>query len=264
MDSVGPVLLHTVWYVSSGFGAVKTVDSAEMKSLHTNWYAMGSRGAMPRAQVKRRTRDPGGTRERLLRAAFEEIYRTGFQAASLQTILAKAGVTKGALYHHFPDKAALGEAVVAEVVKGFLLQRWGIGPLAQTKRDPVTALQQILRHRAAELTAREVELGCPLNNLAQEMSPLDERFRRQVMGTFETWTDALAKALKRGQEEGSVRRELDSRKVAAFIVAAIEGSFGLAKGAQSGALLRANLEVLGGFLDTLRPETRPKGRKKSS
>jgi TetR/AcrR family transcriptional regulator, transcriptional repressor for nem operon len=211
---------------------------------------------MGKTLVKRRTRDPGGTRERLLMAAFEEIYRTGFQAASLDTILAKAGVTKGALYHHFSHKAALGEAVVDEVVRGFLLQRWGIGPLAQLKGDPVTALQGILRHRSAELTAREVELGCPLNNLAQEMSPLNERFRRRVLGTFETWTDAFAKALKRGQDEGTVRREIDSRKVAAFIVAAIEGSFGLAKGAKSAAMLRANLEVLGGFLDTLRPGTK--------
>jgi hypothetical protein len=43
--------------------------------------------------------------------------------------------------------------------------------------------------------------------------------------------------------------------VAAFIVAAIEGSFGLAKGARSAALLRSNLEVLSTFLDTLRPAT---------
>ena len=204
-------------------------------------------------RVKRRVRDPGGTREKLLRAAFEEIHRRGFQAASLDTILAKAGVTKGALYHHFPDKAALGKAVVDEVVRGLLLQRWSVGPLAQLEGDPVTALQGILRHRAAELTAREVELGCPLNNLAQEMSPLDERFRRRVDATFDTWRDAFASALERGQADGTVRQDVDPRKVAGFIVAAIEGSFGLAKSARSGPMLRSNLEVLGTFLDSLRP-----------
>ena len=75
---------------------------------------------------ERRSRDPDVTRNKLLQAAFEEIYRRGFQAASLDTILIKAGVTKGALYHHFPDKAALGYAVVDEVVKGLLLKRWGV------------------------------------------------------------------------------------------------------------------------------------------
>jgi TetR/AcrR family transcriptional repressor of nem operon len=208
---------------------------------------------MAKSLGKRRVRDPDVTRNKLLKAAFEEIYRRGFQAASLDTILAKAGVTKGALYHHFPDKDALGYAVVDEVVTNFLLRRWEVGPLGQLNGNPVTALQRILQHRADALTTREVELGCPLNNLAQEMSPLDERFRRRVTGTFDTWTEAFARALKRGQSEATVRRNLDARKVAAFIVAAIEGSFGLAKGARSKALLRSNLEVLSTFLDSLRP-----------
>ena len=206
---------------------------------------------MPKTMVKRRGRDPDITRNKLLQAAFEEIYRRGFQAASLDTILAKAGVTKGALYHHFPDKAALGYAVVDEVVKGLLLERWGV--LEPPTGDPVTALQKVLRGRAAHLTSREVELGCPLNNLAQEMSPLDQRFRRGVNATFDIWTEAVAKDLKRGQEQGTVRRDVDARKIAAFVVASIEGSFGLAKGAQSAAMLRSNLEVLSSFLEGLRP-----------
>src|SRR5687767_2521715 len=99
----------------------------------------------------KRSREPDVTRSKLLKAAFEEIYRRGFQAARLDTILAKAGVTKGALYHHFPDKASLGYAVVDDVVRNFLLQRWSVGPLARLKGDPVTALQRILRHRSAGL-----------------------------------------------------------------------------------------------------------------
>ena len=206
---------------------------------------------MAKTLVKRRSRDPDATRDKLLNAAFEEIYRRGFQAASLDTILAKAGVTKGALYHHFPNKASLGYAVVDEVVKGHLLERWGV--LEPPTRDPVTTLQRILRRRAASLTTHEVELGCPLNNLAQEMSPLDQRFRRGVNATFDLWRDAVAKDLARGQAEGTVRRNVDAQKIAAFVVASIEGSFGLAKGAQSAAMLRSNLEVLGSFLESLRP-----------
>jgi AcrR family transcriptional regulator len=208
---------------------------------------------MAKTLVKR-SRDPDATRDKLLSAAFEEIYRRGFQAASLDAILAKAGVTKGALYHHFLDKAALGYAVVDEVVKGLLLERWGV--LEPPTGDPVTALQRILKGRAASLTTREVELGCPLNNLAQEMSPLDQRFRRGVHATFEIWTDAVAKDLERGQAEGTVRGDVDARKIGAFVVASIEGSFGLAKGAQSAAMLRCNLEVLGWFLESLRPSSK--------
>jgi AcrR family transcriptional regulator len=188
-------------------------------------------------------------------AAFEEIYRRGYQGASLDAILAKAGVTKGALYHHFPDKASLGLAVVDEVVKGLLLERW-LGLVQRLRGDPLTALQRTLRHRATNPGDHEIELGCPLNNLAQEMSPLNERFRRAINATFDAWREGFARILERGQADGSVRQDVDAQKMASFIVAAVEGSSGLAKSARSPAMMRSNLEQLSAFLDTLRPVPR--------
>jgi len=52
------------------------------------------------------------TRRKILESAFHEIHRNGFQAASLNPILERTGVTKGALYHHFPNKQTLGYAVL--------------------------------------------------------------------------------------------------------------------------------------------------------
>ena len=49
---------------------------------------------------------PAETRRRILEAAFAEMWRVGFRAASLEAILLEAGVTKGALYHHFRSKDA--------------------------------------------------------------------------------------------------------------------------------------------------------------
>jgi TetR/AcrR family transcriptional regulator, transcriptional repressor for nem operon len=211
------------------------------------------------AKPSARRRQPDITREKLLQAAFHEIYRQGFQGTSLDIILTKAGVTKGALYHHFPDKAALGHAVVEEVVHGLLLERW-LGVLERQPGDSITALQGMLKHRAAELTAHEVQLGCPLNNLAQEMSPLDEPFRRRVSATFDSWIDGFARVLARGQVEGTVRKDVDPKQVAGFLVGAVEGCYGLAKSARSKAMLRANFEVLGRMLESLRahPATRPR------
>jgi TetR/AcrR family transcriptional regulator, transcriptional repressor for nem operon len=213
------------------------------------------------AKRSARRREPDVTREKLLQAAFLEIYRHGFQGASLDVILAKAGVTKGALYHHFADKAALGHAVIEEVVHGLLLERW-LGVLERQPGDPLTALQGMLKQRASELTSHEVALGCPLNNLAQEMSPLDERFRRRVSATFETWIDGFARVLAKGQGEGTVRKDVDPRQVAGFLVGAVEGCYGLAKSARSKAMLRANLEVLSGLLDSLRTPRSTESRRR--
>ena len=63
-----------------------------------------------------RKRVPDITRSKILEAAYQEIHVQGFQSASMSEILLKAGVTKGALYHHFENKMALGYAVVDEVV----------------------------------------------------------------------------------------------------------------------------------------------------
>jgi AcrR family transcriptional regulator len=201
--------------------------------------------------VTRRTREPELTRQKILDAAFHEIYRRGFQAASLDSILAEAGVTKGALYHHFPDKASLGYAVVDDVIRGHLLARW-LGPLEQLDGDPLAVLQMAFRERGKSVKPNEVELGCPLNNLAQEMSPLDDEFRRRVEAVFDEWRDGFANAIHRAKETGTVRADVDSRQVAAFLVAAAEGSFGLAKNARSRKMFRSNMEMLVDYLETLR------------
>nr|MDP2582437.1 TetR/AcrR family transcriptional regulator [Candidatus Palauibacterales bacterium] len=96
--------------------------------------------------ARTRTRNPDQTRHRILEAAFEEFYRTGFQAGRTDTIAAGAGVTKGALYHHFRDKSALGYAVVEEAVRAPLLAAY-LEPLRQGQGDPLAALQDVLRRR---------------------------------------------------------------------------------------------------------------------
>lgn len=202
--------------------------------------------------VRPRRRAPDETRQRILAAAFREFYRNGFQAGSLDTIVKRAGVTKGALYHHFQDKASLGYAVVEEVVREPLLTAY-LEPLEKSDGDPLAALQEVLRRRADDFLETGIELGCPLNNFAQEMSPLDDGFRARVAETLEAWTTAFAEALERAREGGWVRPDVDARRVAGFVVAAIEGSFGAAKNANSVEVLRSNLEVLADFLEGLRP-----------
>ncbi|HSF15171.1 MAG TPA: TetR/AcrR family transcriptional regulator [Vicinamibacteria bacterium] len=207
----------------------------------------------------RRASAADATRQRLLRAAFEEIYRHGFQSASLDGILSRAGVTKGALYHHFQDKTALGYAVVEKVGR-VALERW-LGPLRSADKDPLTALQRAYQRIAATLDERDIELGCPLNNLAQEMSPIDPQFRRRIEVTFAAWRAGYARAIRRAQKAGIVRKDVNPRRVASFLVAATEGSFGTGKSAGSRAMLRSNLEMLAVWLDTLRvtPRRRRKG-----
>lgn len=190
------------------------------------------------------------TRQTLLEAAFAEIHRNGFQAASLAQILADTGLTKGALYHHFPDKKALGLAVIEEVVRPGLAAMM-FEPLAQT-REPLAAMQALLKAKAAEDDPGVVTLGCPLNNLMQEMSPVDENFRLHLNAIFQDWVGVVAAALSRGKAAGEVRRDVDAEATAFFIVSALEGCIGMSKNTQSVAAYRGCLVQLSRFMDTLR------------
>lgn len=191
------------------------------------------------------------TRRRLLAAAFDEIHRVGFQAASLHRILRRTGVTKGALYHHFPSKLALGYAVVDELLAAHLERTW-LQPLAAA-HDPVTAMESLLRDRASRMDDADVVLGCPLNNLAQEMAPLDEGFRVRIEALLDAWRRAIADALGRGQAAGFVRADADPAQAATVILAALEGCVGLAKAAQSAAVLESCGAGLITYLRGLKP-----------
>lgn len=196
-------------------------------------------------------RNPDRTRERILEAAFEEVHQHGFRAASIDRILADTGLTKGALYHHFPNKAALGYAIVDELIRDYMLENW-VRPLEQ-QGDPITALIQLIRSPNCEQVQEICTRGCPLNNLAQEMSPVDETFRLKIEAVFDLWRKGIADQLRRGQAEGLVRRDIDCDQAATFVIAALEGASSLAKNAHDAALLAACVEPLVVYLEALRP-----------
>ena len=186
--------------------------------------------------------------------AAEEVLVNGFRSTSLDQILRRSGVTKGALYYHFRNKKELGLAMVAELYREYVSREWREG-LARTG-DPVDDLLELLRKKRSGSTEDSVRCGCPLNNLAQEMAAVDEDFRRAIESIFAEWRTVIAEALERGKRDGKVRENVDSAKAAIFIIAVIEGSVGAAKNARNPALLDAAVETLQVFVETLRPGRR--------
>jgi TetR/AcrR family transcriptional regulator, transcriptional repressor for nem operon len=195
-------------------------------------------------------RDPERTRERLLKAAFREVYRSGFQSASLDTILAATQVTKGALYHHFDSKEALGLAIVEEVVAEMTRDRW-LRPLERSKdKDPIDALIAVVQ--AIPARPSDLKGGCPLVNLTQEMSQLNEQFRKRLERIFHAWQEGVIDVLRRGQSQGTVRRDLDPEQTASFLVAMVEGYEVLAKNAQDAKVWNMGISNIVGWLKSLR------------
>ena len=171
------------------------------------------------------------TREKILFAAYKEIHVNGFQAASLSNILAQTGVTKGALYHHFGSKTELGYAVVDEVIAR-RLDLGFIAPLEQID-DPIDGLIALIREAGESFSMTDIELGCPLSVLAQEMAPIDEGFRTRLTAIYDLWHESIASVLRRARDAGTIIDDVDPDALAVTIAATLEGCLNAAKVAQN-------------------------------
>lgn len=191
------------------------------------------------------------TRNKILIAAFNEIYQRGFQAASISRILKNTGITKGALYHHFDNKQELGYSVLDEVISNTIRATW-IDPLKNTD-DPITTLKTIISSSSKEITQADVSLGCPLNNLAQEMSAIDEGFKNRISDLYSEWQSALEAACDKGKIAGNVDDTIDSREISLLFIASLQGCMGFAKSVQSLETLMSCGQGLIDRIEAVRP-----------
>jgi TetR/AcrR family transcriptional repressor of nem operon len=166
---------------------------------------------------------------RLLASAMELMYAQGYTAVGVQEICAHAGVNKGSFYYFFPSKRALALAVI-DAYGHHICALWQEalatdGPLLTRLQRVVT--QVCTLHRTGVQTNGQLH-GCPLGNLALELSSQDEALRQRLHDTFTRWADALAGVLHQAVAAGELPA-LDPALTAQMIVAYFEGAVMLAK-----------------------------------
>lgn len=194
------------------------------------------------------------TRTRILEAAREEIFQNGYQGMRIDAILQKTKLAKGALYHYFPNKLALGYAVVDEVLMGHFQTVWQEFFLQHN--DPLITLQQIFSCKAESFQNAASFNGCPMNNLNQEMAAIDEGFHQRLEKVFENVHMTIMNALEQGQANGIVRKDIDPVKISMFIFSSYHGIMGAAKCMQDPQLLTDLFGTLNDYIETLRaPES---------
>ncbi len=190
------------------------------------------------------------TRQRILTHMFSDIHKNGYQGLRADKVIAEMDITKGALYHYFPNKQAIGSAVIAEIIRPNYLHFYR--ELDNWEGHPIDKLQEHLHFLLSRATDEEAILGCPLNNLVQEMSPLDEDFRLQMRSIVDTIIRSTAVALRRGQAAGQVRPDVAVEDVAHFIWASTEGAYAIGKVRKEAKPFQSSMKVLLTYLDSLR------------
>jgi TetR/AcrR family transcriptional repressor of nem operon len=161
------------------------------------------------------------TRSTILHKAFELIYRQGYQATSVDVIIATTQVTKGAFYYHFKNKDEMGLAMIQEVMYPGLYNAL-VQPLLEAQypaREIYTMMHEILLNNSFF----DVKYGCPAINLIEEMAPLNEAFRTALSGLMIQWQQSIQKSILKGKETGSIRQEADPEQVACFVLAGYSG-----------------------------------------
>jgi TetR/AcrR family transcriptional repressor of nem operon len=152
----------------------------------------------------------------------------GYNRTSIDDVLRESGVGKGSFYHYFKSKEDLGYAILDQVVAAFL-ERTLDPCFSDPAVPPVARIRCFLDRLVA--TQRELNCvgGCPLGNLASELSDVHEGFRARLAVIFSTWRDRMMQALGEAQERGEAAAECRPEFVAQFLVASLEGAILMTK-----------------------------------
>lgn len=208
---------------------------------------MKKKGSSPQ-----KIRDLERTRKEILDAAFFEVFTNGFQGVSIDDIVAKTKLTKGAFYHQFPTKLDMGYALVEEVITPMILDRW-IEPLKKYD-NPLEGILKQIKTLIGDSDPAHLKLGCPLNNLVQEMSPVDKGFHQRLQKALNIWINELETQLKRAKKSGYLKPDVNTRHLAHFVVMSHEGFYGLLKGLGDPQAFSALYSSLRGYFNTLMSE----------
>src|ERR1051325_10851102 len=135
-------------------------------------------------------------RAQLCRAALEICAEKGFHETTVDEIAARAGLSKGALYYHFPSKEDLFLSMLEEMVDEFA------GVLAQAEASP-----------DAGLAMAEFYL----------LSLRRPEFRKRIKAHYDKLIDAGARVIRRGMDSGELDPSLDPVLAARMLFLGADG-----------------------------------------
>jgi TetR/AcrR family transcriptional regulator, transcriptional repressor for nem operon len=166
------------------------------------------------------------SREKILQVALDQFYRKGYQATSVDDIIAQAVVSKSNFYYHFKSKEDLGLAVLE--IRGSEFGKLLDQTLCNGDFSPRRRLRTFLEflHHAQDANLKG---GCPFGNLAAEMAEHSERFRCQISDMFGSLAQSVTALMEEGQAIGEFRNDIGAAEIATLIVQTVQGMLLLTK-----------------------------------
>ncbi len=171
------------------------------------------------------------SKEKLIRSSIELITQKSFSSVGVQQLCDHAGVKKGSFYHFFDSKQDLIIESLDVVWSDF---KTGILDPIKSKDCPLEEKLNLLfdgfyKHFKDSKSCKGCVIGCPIGNLALEMSTLDESIRIKVQEILSKWVEFFEEILSDAKNNNEIPGNVDLKATAKSIVAYIEGTFLIGK-----------------------------------
>ena len=195
--------------------------------------------------------DKGGkTRKKIVDTALDLFSVKGFFNTSVNDILDAAGITKGCLYGHFPDKEALWTAAYEEAAG--IWRRIVFQGLREIK-DPLEKLERFIERDMRDyLGANVFPGGCFFLNMLVDLSGQSEKMSAQVWKSYDRTTDVLSLWLKEADRKGFLKEGLDHKAIARFIIISLNGAAAMYAPAKDPAIWKNTVSQLRSYVRHLR------------
>ena len=198
-------------------------------------------------------RNGAPTRERILDAAAKLVAERGFAATTVDAVLESAETTKGAFFHHFESKAALGHALVEQYAASDveMLEEF-MGRAEATTDDPAEQLVAFLRlfEDAADEIAHEYS-GCLYVSFVQQSQLVDETTLEMIVAAVLAWRERLVAKLEAAAALHPPSVDVDLRSLADLGFTTVEGAFILVRTMGDPSLMRGQLAHLRRYVELL-------------
>lgn len=199
--------------------------------------------------MQQRRKQPALTRQAILDAAAADFARYGYAGAGIGSIVATAGLTKGALFHHFPDKRSLALAWIHEMLEPALDDIWVI-PLHQIRS--LQDLRAFCRTRCQQTASGDV-VSCMVS-LSTGTAANEPVLAEALCRAFSTWRAAVAGLLERGKTDGWIHPSIQPPAEAAFLVSTFCGFSVIQQCGSDEPALRNFHASVETYIETLRPQ----------
>ena len=152
--------------------------------------------------------------------AMEAFWEHGYNATSVNDLLAEMGLNRGSLYGTFGDKKQLFLAALEKYQDQNVAMIREVLERPGSARQAIVALMEVAVERC---TGDGAERGCLAAKAAMELAPHDKDIAAWLKRFHRRNTDLISRTIARGQEEGEINRRLDPRAAARFLLNGMAG-----------------------------------------